>query len=87
MRNFRSGSIFAAAILTAIMLTPGARADAALSDCGQPASTGDNPTATDCLFILQAAVGAQTCTPECICDTSGVGGISLSSFFGQNKRY
>lgn len=40
-------------------------------DCSQPVSTGPAATATDCLFILQAAVGAQTCTPECICAPTG----------------
>jgi hypothetical protein len=47
---------------------------AANGDCGQPVSNGANPVATDCLFILQAGVGAQTCNPVCICDLNGSGG-------------
>jgi hypothetical protein len=39
--------------------------------CSQPISTGATPVATDCLFILQAAVGSQTCSPECICAPTG----------------
>jgi len=39
--------------------------------CSQPSSTGSNPTASDCLFILKAAVGLLTCDPECICAPSG----------------
>jgi len=39
--------------------------------CAQPVSSGPEPVATDCLFILQAAVGSQTCSPECICAPSG----------------
>ncbi len=53
-------------------------AHAAQGDCSQPITNGENPTASDCLFILQAAVGSQVCTPECICDTSGGGGITAS---------
>jgi hypothetical protein len=39
--------------------------------CGQPISSGPSPVATDCLFILQAAVGSQTCSPECVCAPTG----------------
>ncbi len=39
--------------------------------CSQPVSMGARPTATDCLFILKAAVGLQSC--GCICDPSGDG--------------
>ena len=51
----------------ALALTSSA-ALAAKGDCGQPSSNGSGPVATDCLFILQASVGAQTCSPVCICD-------------------
>jgi hypothetical protein len=44
---------------------------AAQGDCGQPVSNGGLPTATDCLFILRAAVGSSTCDPVCICDLNG----------------
>jgi hypothetical protein len=39
--------------------------------CGQPVTSGPTPVATDCLYILQAAVGSQTCTPECVCAPTG----------------
>jgi len=39
--------------------------------CAQPLSTGATPTASDCLFILNAAVSAVTCTPECVCAPKG----------------
>jgi hypothetical protein len=44
---------------------------AAQGDCSQPVSNGTVPVATDCLFILNVAVGLQTCSPECICAPSG----------------
>ena len=47
---------------------------AAQGDCGQPQSNGPNPVATDCLFILNAAVQVTTCNPTCICDINGSGG-------------
>jgi hypothetical protein len=39
--------------------------------CSPPVRSGAAPVATDCLFILQAAVGSQTCSPECICAPTG----------------
>jgi hypothetical protein len=44
---------------------------AANGDCGQPQSNGPNPVASDCLFILNAAVQVTTCNPVCICDVNG----------------
>lgn len=40
-------------------------------DCSQPVSNGAAPVATDCLFILNASVGLQTCSPECVCAPTG----------------
>jgi len=54
----------------AVLLSP-ATSLAALGDCSQPASSGAVPVATDCLFILNSAVGLQACTPECICAPTG----------------
>ena len=51
---------------------------AAKGDCGQPVSNGDKPVATDCLFILQAAVGAQTCDPVCVCDLNNAQAITAT---------
>jgi len=52
---------------------------AAKGDCGQPVTNGAVPTASDCLFILQTAVGSQTCGDNpCICDTGGGPGVTAS---------
>lgn len=54
-------------------------ADAALGDCSQPVSSGSNPLASDCLFILGVAVSLQSCTPEpCVCDPTGDGNTAAS---------
>jgi hypothetical protein len=52
-------------------------AAAALGDCGQPATSGNAPTASDALFVLRAATGSQTCEP-CVCDVDDSGGVSAS---------
>jgi hypothetical protein len=39
--------------------------------CAQPLSTGSEPTASDCLYILKAAVGSEICPLECVCAPSG----------------
>jgi hypothetical protein len=39
--------------------------------CAQPVTSGANPTASDCLYILKTAVGSQTCAPECVCAPKG----------------
>ena len=51
---------------------------AAQGDCGQPVTTGTTPTAADCLFILKAAVGTETCDPVCVCDTNGAANITAA---------
>ena len=43
------------------------------NECGQPVTSGEKPVATDCLYILNAAVLLQTCEPVCICDVNGSG--------------
>jgi hypothetical protein len=45
-------------------------AGAALGDCGQPIGSGSNPTATDALATLGAAVGLRECE-TCVCDVDG----------------
>ena len=57
--------------------TPGA-GHAGLGDCGQPVTNGLTPTAADCLFILKAAVGSETCDPVCICDTNNATNITAA---------
>jgi hypothetical protein len=51
---------------------------AALGDCAQPVSAGGQPVATDCLYILRAAVGSETCEPACVCDPAGGGGVAAT---------
>ena len=53
-----------------LVLSPGAVL-AAQGDCSQPVTNGSNPTASDCLFILRAAVGSATCDPACVCAPKG----------------
>jgi hypothetical protein len=62
--------VTAGAVLLALGVLAGS-AQAAQGDCCQPLSTGDSPVASDCLFILQVAVGQRQCTPECICAPRG----------------
>jgi hypothetical protein len=45
--------------------------------CGRPVSgadtpAGSRPRATDCLFILNVAVGAKSCVPTCVCDVNAL---------------
>jgi len=59
-----------AALISIIAAT--ALSSAALAQqCAQPVTSGANPTASDCLYILKTAVGSQTCTPECVCAPKG----------------
>jgi hypothetical protein len=58
-------------VALALGLATTAPAFAALGDCAQPASDGESPRASDCLFILKVAVGQRTCEPECICAPLG----------------
>jgi hypothetical protein len=66
----RLGGAALAAVLVVSPLTS-ATARAAQGDCSQPLSNGPVPVASDCLYILNAAVLLQTCTPQCICAPSG----------------
>jgi hypothetical protein len=80
MRRKHVGStrdgIVASMIVSALLIGAPAVASAARGDCGQPVSNGGGPVATDCLFILQAAVGTQTCDPLCTCDLNASGGTA-----------
>jgi hypothetical protein len=58
-------------VTLALLLAGPAPAIADKGDCSQPVSTGSTPAASDCLFILRAAVGALTCSPACICAPIG----------------
>ncbi len=64
--------------LLAVMLPVSqAQAQGGIGSCSQPVSTGTKPVATDCLFLLQAAVGAVECA-DCVCDSDGSGVKSAS---------
>src|SRR6185295_6418205 len=52
---------------------------AARGDCGQPSSNGATPLASDCLYILRAALGIGSCDPTCICDLNASGGSPTAS--------
>ena len=73
MLNVRYAAGSVASLVLVISMQVGA-AHAAHGDCAQPLTSGSNPTASDCLFILKAAVGSQTCDPVCICDVNATGG-------------
>jgi len=60
---------FAAALL-AFALAAAGPALAANGDCSQPVSSGDDPTAPDCSYVLRASVGLVTCE-MCVCDVNG----------------
>ncbi|HEY2775923.1 MAG TPA: hypothetical protein VGK20_17915 [Candidatus Binatia bacterium] len=59
-----AGALLATALLPAV-------AAAGKGQCSQPSSNGTKPVASDCLYILKAAVGALSCSPACICAPSG----------------
>jgi hypothetical protein len=64
-------SLSAIALLMGVLGGP-QTAIGAQGDCSQPVSTGTNPLASDCLFILRVAVNLQACTPQaCVCDPTG----------------
>lgn len=46
--------------------------------CAQPVTSGETPQASDCLFILRAAVGLETCDDPCVCDANGDESIAAS---------
>jgi len=53
--------------VTCVLLFVATLAVAGLNDCGQPASTGSTPTATDALYTLRAAIGTAPCDIT-VCD-------------------
>lgn len=69
--------IASAAALSIMLASAQAQAGAAAARCAQPTSSGSSPTATDALFILNAAVGLTSCE-LCVCDVDGSGAITAS---------
>ena len=66
---------FAVALLAA---PPASRATQ--GDCAQPVSIGAQPAVTDCLVVLQTAVGVGSCNafPFCVCTPKGSGSPSAT---------
>lgn len=58
------------ASLLGLLSLPVSPAMSANGDCGIPFTSGSSPRTSDCLFILRAGVGAETCA-ACVCDTNG----------------
>ncbi|HXC52069.1 MAG TPA: hypothetical protein VN634_14375, partial [Candidatus Limnocylindrales bacterium] len=68
-------------ISSLVMLAPAAAtAQITITKCGQPLSTGANPTTGDALLVLKSAVGQPTnCdTKECACDVNNAGGTTTA---------
>ncbi|HYB98529.1 MAG TPA: hypothetical protein VEC57_05275 [Candidatus Limnocylindrales bacterium] len=80
--------IAAASLVCAAFAATPIAAMAANGDCGQPVSTGNNPTASDALAILKEAVGQATAcdTQLCICDVNGNGAVQASDALQTLKR-
>jgi hypothetical protein len=62
------------AVLAAV-IAASSPASAVTGDCGQPYTDGPDPSVTDALYILNGAVGLNTC-PVCPCDLNGSGTVS-----------
>ncbi len=69
-RNSRA-ACWGALLIAVILFHQPIALQAAQGDCAQPVSTGSQNTASDCLFILRAAVGSIVCSPACICAPKG----------------
>ena len=71
-------AFFAVVLIVGFLAVP-QNVVAAQGDCSQPLSSGLNPVASDCLFILGVAVSLQTCTPQpCVCDPTGDGSTTAT---------
>ncbi|HYC54540.1 MAG TPA: hypothetical protein VEL28_06360 [Candidatus Binatia bacterium] len=64
-------------ILALMVLALPASALAALGDCGQPATSGSQPTTRDALYVLRASVGSEECE-LCVCDVDDSGDIETT---------
>ncbi len=67
-------AIIPAAVLAFVLAMPGSSM-AILGDCGQPATNGADPVATDALEVLKTGVGSSNCGgfDLCICDVNSSG--------------
>lgn len=68
---FVSRKIEAASTTSTTTTTVSYTTTTTLRSCAQPVTTGSNPTATDCLYILNVAVEAFACNPSCMCAPKG----------------
>ena len=64
---FVSGAVLLTSALG--LMPPSALANK--GQCSQPFTVGSDPSPSDCLFILQTAVGNRTCDNPCICKPNG----------------
>jgi cysteine-rich repeat protein len=69
-RFARSLTLSSLSMLAAATGALASTAEAELSPavCGHKASDASKLTATNCLFVLRTALGAEICTPSCVCD-------------------
>jgi hypothetical protein len=67
--SIRSCSLLASVGMA--LLLGAAEVLAANGDCSQPVSSGTDPSASDCLFILKVAVGSEVCEVDCVCAPKG----------------
>jgi hypothetical protein len=81
---YRSRTIFTL-VVCAVTLCCATSSAARVGDCGQPASTGDQPTASDALAVLRAAVGTESCA-VCTCDADGSGGVAATDALAVLRR-
>jgi hypothetical protein len=90
-RRYHACTFLVVGFLLASFGMPPNQAGAVNGDCIQPSTRGVSPTASDCLFVLRAAVGLVTCEPACICAprgnlpiTAGDALVCLKSVVGQS---
>ncbi len=86
MRRRSWRAAFACAVLS-LFLHPGL-GFGALGDCGQPKSSGADPSASDALEVLRTAVGQGDCGgfDPCVCDVDGSGKVLASDALRVLKR-
>ena len=65
------------AFLPAILWLGLGSASASKGDCGQPITFGEEPTASDALGVLRAAVGTSECE-NCVCDVDASGSVQAT---------
>jgi hypothetical protein len=82
---FTQRRFFELCMALTLFALPVGPAHAALGDCGQPVSSGAQPSASDALFTLRAAVGIVQC-PLSVCDVDSSCTISAADALRILKR-